>query len=612
MPFVPALDGLRGLAVATVVIYHLFPGSLVGGYLGVDMFFVLSGFLITSLMLRERILTGAINLKGFWLRRLRRIAPAAILVLLVGAALAGLVRGDSTVGLGRQVLTGIFFVNNWGQIAASQSYFASPEFFAHFWSLSVEEQFYVFWPLVVVAFFAVAGLKRFSYMPAVIVALALASATWMFVLYTPGEDPTRVYYGTDTHAFSLLVGAALASWLVRASKSADAWGSGGTGDSALKRRRVGAVLEIAGLVGFLALVCVMRDDAPVTYRGGLLIAALCVAAMVHGAIRCNAVIQRVFTLSPLRHLGKISYSLYLWHWSVYIVCSALIVSPFLAGVVALLVSLGLSELSYRFVEQPFRRRGYVAMFSALRESVRRGAWRGITAVAGAAVLVFGAGTAIASAPRMTALEADLLRAQQEQQARREQQRAAALEAEAEQKRLEDELTGPNITAIGDSVMLASAEAIEEQFPGVYLDAAVSRHYESVPGLLEELDAAGLLQKYVVLGFGTNGPTDGGGDPELMDEIINRVGPDRTLVFVLPFGDRWYMPDAQQELLDAARGHDNVYVADWCTRAQEDPSMLRGDQIHPDPPGAVVYAEEIRQALEQSVRGEKEVPDTCGV
>lgn len=252
IPRVPALDGLRGLAVLSVVVYHLFPGTLRGGYLGVDMFFVLSGFLITSLMLREHVLTGGINLKKFWTKRVRRIVPAAVTVLFSGAALAGLFQSDATVGLGRQLVTGLFFASNWGQIAASRSYFASPELFAHFWSLAVEEQFYVVWPVVVAGLLAALGAKRLKAISAVFFAVALVSMAGMLALYTPGQDPTRVYYGTDTHAFSLLIGAALAAWLVRASKSGDAWGTrGGRG----RGQWLGGAVEVAGFVGVRRATC---------------------------------------------------------------------------------------------------------------------------------------------------------------------------------------------------------------------------------------------------------------------------------------------------------------------------------------------------------------------
>ncbi|QPK82597.1 acyltransferase [Corynebacterium qintianiae] len=318
------------------------------------MFFVLSGFLITSLMLREKVLTGTISLKTFWKKRARRILPAAATVLLVCAAVAGFFQGDVTVDLGRQVLTGLLFVNNWGQIAASQSYFAGPELFAHFWSLSVEEQFYVLWPLVLVSLLAAVGVRRMGIVVVACTVGAVSSLARMVALYAPGDDPTRVYYGTDTHAFGLLLGAALAAWLIRTRDDERVWqprphtGAG---------RWAATTVELVGLVGFAMLITCLRGDNPAAYQGGLFCASLCMIAMLHGAIKSNPVITTLFTLWPMRKLGAVSYSLYLWHWPVYVFVRSSISDAALAGLVALALSLVLAEVSFRCVEEPFRRKG---------------------------------------------------------------------------------------------------------------------------------------------------------------------------------------------------------------------------------------------------------------
>ena len=186
-----------------MVLYHFFPSLLPGGYLGVDLFFVLSGFLITSLLVREFRTSGTISLKDFWVRRFRRILPAAVSVLVICTALVAWIGGDLAVGLRQQFLGTLFFVNNWTQIATSQSYFADNEIqvFAHYWSLAVEEQFYVFWPLLITGVFLISRRKPRRLPILVAAVLAIGSAVAMALLYVPGEDPTRVYYGTDTHAF---------------------------------------------------------------------------------------------------------------------------------------------------------------------------------------------------------------------------------------------------------------------------------------------------------------------------------------------------------------------------------------------------------------------------
>ena len=189
------------------------------------MFFVLSGFLITSLLIRERASTGRISLKYFWTRRIRRILPAAFTVMATVAAITLVIAGDSQVGMGWQMLSILTFSNNWVQIAQSHSYFADtvPQVFSHYWSLAVEEQFYVIWPLLFVLLCAL-GLRRKHWL-VVTGLLGITSAVLMGVLYQPGVDPTRVYYGTDTHAFGLILGAFMAFWMSsrNASLLADSW-----------------------------------------------------------------------------------------------------------------------------------------------------------------------------------------------------------------------------------------------------------------------------------------------------------------------------------------------------------------------------------------------------
>ncbi|MFH5822161.1 acyltransferase family protein [Georgenia sp. AZ-5] len=206
---IEGLDGLRALAVAAVLVYHLRPASLPGGFLGVDVFFVVSGFLITTLLLREIATRGRIDLARFWLRRARRLLPPLLAVVVLSVPLAWLASTDLLVGIGRQVLGAVTFSSNWLEIGAGSSYFdaTAPQLFVNFWSLAVEEQFYLLWPAAVAALVAAAGGRRRT---RVALVLAAVSAAFMAVLHTPGEDATRVYYGTDTHLFGLMIGAALA------------------------------------------------------------------------------------------------------------------------------------------------------------------------------------------------------------------------------------------------------------------------------------------------------------------------------------------------------------------------------------------------------------------
>src|SRR5690606_5368450 len=241
-PRFAGLDGLRAIAVLTVMLYHLTPGAMPGGFLGVDIFFVISGFLITSLLLSEHASTGRIRLGHFWRRRARRLLPALGVLLLVCCTAAWVISSDLLVGLGQQVLGATTFSSNWLAITAGRSYFddTTPELLRNLWSLAVEEQFYLLWPLVVLLLLLV----RWRWLRVTIIAVAaVASAAAMAVLFVPGTDATRVYYGTDTHSFGLALGAVLALAGARWSRQSVDW-----------RRTPKVMLPIVGLFAVVALL----------------------------------------------------------------------------------------------------------------------------------------------------------------------------------------------------------------------------------------------------------------------------------------------------------------------------------------------------------------------
>lgn len=347
LPYVGALDGLRGAAVLAVVLFHA--GRLTGGYLGVDLFFVLSGFLITSLLLREHSARGRIALATFWARRARRLLPALGLMLLGVAAFAATVASPREVETLRgDVLGTLAYVANWRAIFTGNDYWAlfrSPSALEHTWSLAIEEQFYVIWPLVVVGL-ARAGRTRLSRR---VLGLSLvgAATSWVILqLVFDATDTARAYYGTDTRVGSILIGAALAA----ASQLHP-------GPLGAKSR---AALSVAGWAGTATLAvawAALPGDDPMLYRFGFLACAVSAAAVLAVVVRIpDHPLGRAFSVPPLRALGWISYGVYLWHWPVDVFANSERVG--LTGwpliVVQFAITLTIAIASYRWIEQPIR------------------------------------------------------------------------------------------------------------------------------------------------------------------------------------------------------------------------------------------------------------------
>ena len=350
LSYQPALDGIRALAVAAVLAYHAGLPWARGGFLGVDAFFVLSGFLITSLLLVEYRARGRIAFTAFWARRARRLLPALFLMLIgVGVYAVAFAKPDELNRLRGDALATIGYVANWRPVFSGESYFdqfSVPSPLRHTWSLAIEEQWYAMWPLLL---FVMLRFRRGSLRAALAVSLAMAagSALLMALLFQPLHDPSRVFYGTDTRAQSLLVGALLAMLLLERGPVRSTAGR--------LMLQGGAVLCVV----FIGLVWARAgDDSVLLYRGGFLVLGIAVAVVIAASVQPGAgVVGRVLSSPPLRGLGLISYGVYLWHWPVY-----LMLTPGRTGwndyplfALRVAATLGVAIASYRLLEMPVRR-----------------------------------------------------------------------------------------------------------------------------------------------------------------------------------------------------------------------------------------------------------------
>ncbi len=577
------LDGLRAIAVIAVIVYHFVPSAAVGGYVGVDVFFVISGFLITGLLLREHEATGRINLRAFWARRARRLLPALAIVVTVCGAFALVVGGDVLVGLGQQVLGAATFSSNWLYVSTGANYFdgTAPELFRNLWSLAVEEQFYLVWPGV---FLLVLLLPRRWARVSMIAALAAASAIAMALLAPASGDATRVYYGTDTHAFGLAIGAALALVLARRfTEQAPAASSG---------RWMTHLWSLAGAisVGLIVVIAVtMPAEDPVVTRGGLVAVALLTAVAITGATRAGSWLGEGLDIPPLRWVGERSYGLYLWHWPVLVLLTAALapdVAWWVAPSIALVITTAAATLSYRYVETPIRRQGF----------------RGF-AVSPGRLLIGGSAIALAAALTITATtldpgESSAQRAIAEGQAAVAAAAARAAEARTEPSSAEAPaplLTGEQVYAIGDSVMLAAAPWLQEKFPGIVIDAEVSRSMFVAPSLVQAAVDSGTMRPILVLGLATNGDVD----REDLDEVLDIIGPDRLLVVVNGQAPRDWIPIGNKVVEDFARAERDVELANWHAAIAPRIDELASDEVHPGGPiSGGIYVGAVSDALQR--------------
>lgn len=342
----PSLDGVRALAVTSVALYHAGVGFAGGGFLGVDIFFVLSGYLISTLLVREFAVSGSVSLGSFWCRRVTRLLPALLVMVAVVLTVAVVAGNGSISETTRSDAIGtLLYSQNWAEILRGESYFELfelPSPFIHTWSLAIEEQWYLLWPVVVAI-----AVQRDRLLLWMTLAAAGFSAVWMLYLATP-EDPSRAYYGTDARAQALLIGSAAALAMSRKRFFTSARGV-----------KVMSVASMVGLLGCLGLVVTVDDEQLWMYRGGFTLAALMSVMLIVGIRQSpTSIAARLLAARPLAHLGRMSYGLYLWHWPVFIATDAL--WPTGNGVQLVITKLAacyvVAAMSFICVERPMRRR----------------------------------------------------------------------------------------------------------------------------------------------------------------------------------------------------------------------------------------------------------------
>ena len=628
----PGLDGLRAIAVLLVMVYHFWPNVLPGGMIGVDIFFVISGFLITSLLLREGALTGRIALGNFWLRRARRLLPAITLLVLVIGPISLMIGGDIQVNLRRQLLGAATFSSNWISIFAGNDYFAqtSPELFTNFWSLAVEEQFYVLWPLLIVAtgMMLKRSWRKFSI---VMVLGIIASLTTATALLMTGSPVSRVYYGTDTHLYGLLLGALLAF--------ARPWSLYPPADEQVLYRVaqpfgplafIRVIISWFSLIALIPYALLISEAAPGTIPWGLFGASLLALGVIQGILPdmlagASDILRNLLNFAPLRWIGERSYGLYLWHWPLAVVMHYLLGadrSP-LVNIGVLLATFAIAEMSYRWVETPIRRHGFRDSANLVLESFQssRSKVLPISILLVVLVAAVSTGVAVRTAPTKTAAQKsveDGKRAAAERvKARKEARASASASASAKPQDAEatpSESASPNpseskdvtgsidssqVSIVGDSIVVAVSPELYDKMPEAQIDAQEARTIDKALPIIKSMGTSGQIRKTLVLSVTANSTFMDG----QLDQVLEAMPADSKLVLVTGYGPRnlTWIENSNVLIKDFASKHsDRVVLADWNSAIRKalktQDGLISSDGVHPEAAGQELYAQVLEKAI----------------
>ena len=617
--YLPGLDGLRAISVLAVILYHADVVQMGGGFLGVEVFFVISGYLITSLLLAESWRSGRISLRNFWMRRARRLLPALYALLIAVVLVSALFTPDAFAQLQGDVVAAFFYVSNWWNIIHEQSYFVAagrPPLLLHLWSLAIEEQFYLFLPIIFGVFFGALRKRRLAI--AAVVG-ALASTLWMATLYTPGEDPSRVYYGTDTRLSGLLLGVALAAM----------WPANGF-DERRVGKRAGPVLDGMGLVGLAILAWAfvrLNEFDSFIYEGGFLLIDVATLAVIAVVVHPSSKLTRWLGVGWLAWIGRRSYGLYLWHWPVFVLTRPDLDVPihgWALFVFRMSITLALTEISFRLIETPIRngalRRHLDELRSPTSTANRRHARQaiGFGSVAGLLALVVLIVGPITQPPdttvdtTLTEIADDPTPIAPDPPADQTLEQAAQEDAAADPSVPATPATAADgaapapaapaqawvgtpvpggVSAVGDSVIIGAAQQLRNHVPNVSINAKVARQFDEAIWVVAGLRDQGQLADNVLVHMGTNGWLSAGQFDHLMETADGR-----TVVWVNVRAPRSWEGITNQRIQEGVDRWPNATMVDWYGHSANHPEWFAEDGVHLTESGGNAYGELIRRHL----------------
>ena len=619
--YITGLDGIRAIAVIMVLAYHLKLALFKSGFLGVTVFFVLSGYLITGILISEVEEEGTIDLKNFWLRRIRRLVPAvmsmAVVIIFVSAVVNRVI---FTKGC-KDFLASVLGFNNWWQIFNKVSYFEAagvPSPFTHCWSLAIETQFYLIYPLILLGIYKLAKsrgegrAKRGLLFAGVTLLLALISVILMIVLFDPQQDASRVYYGTDTRAFSLLFGALLAIlWEYRM----------------VPRRLSASVNMVLGSVSFavlLVMTIAINGSSNFWYRGGQFFGTILTVLMVYAVSGRKTWLSRFLSNPVLKWIGDRSYSIYLWHYPIILLISKGIKASWWITLIEIVLSVVLAELSYRFIETPIRH-GIIGEYLNIlrsrpksRQEKKRQiqvARRSLKVMAGTFVLTVSLILCMIFVPKKNAL--DTL---QKREAKAKETGKMTEEQLAKQKAngsesddtictadlTDDEiLEGLNLLLIGDSIAVDVTDDFYEMFPNSVSDTKIGRITSLGKQVLDSyIDEKKWEGEGVIFASLSNSPINGE-----LEDIREKIGKDMPLFLTtVRIPHDTFEEESNSKIKKFVEENDHTYLIDWYAASEGHDEYFDADDTHLLPAGAKAYAKCIKEAVLAAYKKENiEIP-----
>ncbi|MGR5881200.1 acyltransferase family protein [Bacillus cereus] len=594
--YMAGLDSLRGLAILGVILYHINFNWMPGGFLGVTVFFVLSGYLITDILAMEWKRNKRINLKKFWLSRARRLIPGMLVMLVITLAWITIFHSSLLEKMRGDSLAALFYVSNWWYIYHKVSYFdnfnqLSP--LNHFWSLAVEEQFYVVWPFIISL--GLYYIKKQSRMILLICLGAVASAVAMAILYEPGADPSRIYYGTDTRAFSLLIGAVLA--LV--------WPSNRLANKIIPKARF--ILDVVGGIALIIILVMFwktNQYDPFLYKGGMVLLSIATALLVANLAHPASRIAQFLRFRPLRWIGIRSYGIYLWHYPILTLTTPKANAgdfSLIRALLQFLLIILIAQISWKFIEKPIRQGALQNIqFRNLRlQHFTLGVKLAlICTLSVSSIAVVGLSKASKAKEHS---QQDKGAAAQTQSAphpvavwENPNQETPQKQGESSEGNSAQPKNSLTVTAIGDSVMIDITPYLKNTFPDIRIDAQIGRQLSKAIPEVKQLKNEGNLGNYVIIGLGTNGAFT----TEQLVSLIKLIGNERKIIFINTRVPRPWESIVNERLKITASEYPNVTLVDWYAASTGKRDYFAPDGVHLTKLGAEAYAALVAKAVKQ--------------